>query len=326
MRIVTALCAIAFLAECISTPSQAAEERDCRLQQFASVDFVFSSSEDVIFPITIADTPTQAELNLASVFSTTGPMAIDRLKLTTRSLSRLTNLNLAVGNRRITRITNPVPVSIGTYRINADFLVTTDVDGADPVTVRIGIGLFARVDLELDFANQKMNIYSQEHCPAGVVYWANSFGAVPLRKAPAGNYLVMELEGKKIETAIGTSRQITTLRADAAKSLFGIEAEGRDAERAKLGDASPPPTRQQFMEMTANGISVMNAQVELDFQPQRSTGCRLQERKGVDRAAGYVGCFNVFPLVLGMNVLRNMRLYFAMEENMLYFTAADAQK
>jgi hypothetical protein len=68
MRIVTALCAIAFLAECISTPSQAAEERDCRLQQFASVDFVFSSSEDVIFPITIADTPTQAELNLASVF------------------------------------------------------------------------------------------------------------------------------------------------------------------------------------------------------------------------------------------------------------------
>ena len=224
-----------------------------------------------------------------------------------------------VGNRPVTYVAGPTPVTIDQLRIGgAEFLVTSDV-GAN-ISARIWMGLFANEDVELDFANQKLKFFSQNHCPGEVVYWSNSYGAVPFRKAPMGNYLVMELEGKKIETSIGTSTSVTTLHADVAKRLFDIDLQSQDATVKGQGSAS----RQQFMDLTANGIAVMNAQVEVE--PFTSRGCLLRERKGRDGATGYDQCYNVFPLQLGMNVLKRMRLYFANKESMLYFTSADAQQ
>ena len=78
------------------------------------------------------------------------------------------------------------------------------------------------------------------------------------------------------------------------------------------------------MELTTNGLSVMNAQVNL--RELRGTSCRFREQKGADKAAGYVNCYNIFPLQLGMNVLKNMHIYIATKENVLYFTAADARR
>jgi hypothetical protein len=318
MRTLTAFCAIATLVACIASPSRAADAPSCALQQYTSIDFNITRADDILIPITIGETPTFAELTLATAFNTTGPNAVETLKLETRSLSRITAATPKVGNRTITHATRPVPVMIGQLRITGvEFLVTSDVGGN--ISARVGLGLFGQADVELDFANQKLKVFSSDHCPGNVVYWADSFGAVPFRKATIGNYLVMELDGKKIETGLGTSTAITRLHADAAKRLFDIDVGAPDPLVPGIR-----PEKQRFMDLTANGIAVMNAQV--DIEPFSPGGCRLREQRGADRAAGYGQCYNVFPLQLGMNVLKRMRIYFASKENMLYFTAADAQK
>ena len=317
MRTLIAFCAIATLAACITGPSHAAEVQSCALQQYTSINFDVTRADDILIPITIGETPTFAELTLGTAFNTTGPNAVETLKLETRSLARI-NATPKVGNRTITHATRPVPVMIGQLRITGvEFLVTSDVGGN--ISARVGLGLFGQADVELDFGNQKLKVFSPDHCPGNVVYWADSFGAVPFRQATIGNYLVMELDGKKIETGLGTSTAITRLHAEAAKRLFDIDVGAPDPKVPGIR-----PERQRFMDLTANGIAVMNAQV--DIEPFRPPGCRLREQRGTDRAAGYDQCYNVFPLQLGMNVLKRMRIYFANKENMLYFTAADAQK
>jgi hypothetical protein len=55
--------------------------------------------------------------------------------------------------------------------------------------------------------------------------------------------------------------------------------------------------------------------------------CSLQLRGRIDGVAQYYNCTgDEAPLHIGLNVLEKLHLYFATKENVLYFTAADAQK
>jgi hypothetical protein len=45
---------------------------------------------------------------------------------------------------------------------------------------------------------------------------------------------------------------------------------------------------------------------------------------GPERSAAYLNCYGSPPLTIGLDLLRHLRLYFATEEHILYFTAADA--
>jgi hypothetical protein len=197
---------------------------------------------------------------------------------------------------------------------SVEFLIASDPKPSIPVT--LGLGVFAAMDLELDFAARKARLYSQDHCPGNVVYWADTYAAVPLRRREfQDTYIVMELEGQKIETTIGTNASMTELDGIAAQKLFGLDLPSPDSDAT---------SRQQFMELTTSGLSVMNAQVEINsYSTDR---CRLLSATRADRAAGYSSCNNVFPLRLGLNVLSKMRIYIATKENMFYFTASDTTR
>lgn len=81
------------------------------------------------------------------------------------------------------------------------------------------------------------------------------------------------------------------------------------------------PVSYRAMKMTARGLSVTNADVELI---PGAKGCIVSHHSGPQNSAGYENCYGPQPLRLGLDLLRHLRLYFATEEHVLYFTAADA--
>jgi hypothetical protein len=175
--------------------------------------------------------------------------------------------------------------------------------------------VFRNLDFEIDLAHRKLNLFSQEHCPGVVVYWSDTFAVVPLYRGTLGNlYLPLELNGKKVDATISPANAVSTLNIDAAKKLYDIDAR----------EAGKGPEAHRTMQFSAPGLTVNNSKVLLEEPAHK---CLLRTRGGESGAAGYHdNCAGHFPMRVGRNVLQELRLYFAMKEQKLYFTAATAGK
>lgn len=303
-----AITLLAFTAD----PAGAAEGEQCTLNRYADID-ISVSDDSITFPVMIGDAEVLALLDLKSESNMMTRSLAREQNQTTRSLSTSVEVNTPDG--AIRSYARGVPVTMGLARFALNMLlypgesVTDSTEEAIDIT--LGIGVFENVDLELDFANNKLYLYSQEHCEGEVVYWANRYGRVPMREGEYGRFLVMELDGAKLETAIATDASATSLDEVVLDRVFDIE----------LGDIEPEGEKFRFMSLTTEGIEVMSANIALI---ERENGCGLALSRGQDDAAGYTNCGNAYPLLLGLDVLRHMHIYFATRENMMYFTAADA--
>src|ERR1700674_1405079 len=102
---------IMLLAECVAIPLHAAERLGCQLTQYESAEFIVTSSDDIVFPMTVGGNPTYALLNLGSTFNSISPSAAGELKVTKRRLQTPSGVDLIVGGKKITEITDRVPVS-----------------------------------------------------------------------------------------------------------------------------------------------------------------------------------------------------------------------
>jgi hypothetical protein len=172
----------------------------------------------------------------------------------------------------------------------------------------LGMDVFSRVDFELDFANRKLNVFAQHRCSGNPVYWTEEYAALPLQRDSMGNaFVTMEVEQKKLQAMLVMGHELSVLTADAARRLFGVR---------RLPESDEPYVA---MGVTAPGLKAANVRVRLR---RAETECALRT-SGVAR---YVNCEGVYPLEVGRNLLKALRLYFAMKEQVLYVSAADASK
>jgi predicted aspartyl protease len=324
---------IAVLFASMQATAEAAAAKDCRLRQYASIDLIIAPDGLVLVPAMINDVAVFMALNIGSAFSGIYSTASERLKLQRKSLN-LDSVTISVNSENVHDYAIANSVALGSLPFGkAEFLVvsqTPDIGSAivpNPVVGTIGINFFSRVDFEFDFANRKLNLYSQDHCPGEVVYWADSFASVPMRKGELGEvYFLMELEGQKIQTVLSTGAESTILYTDASKALFNFDENSKDVttETDVSGRSS---SHYRAMALTADGLAVMNAKILLRNRiSPKGSDCVVRKKIGKDKAAGYDNCYGPYPLMLGMNVLQRLHLYVATKEKMLYFTAADAKR
>jgi hypothetical protein len=182
----------------------------------------------------------------------------------------------------------------------------------------LGMDVFAHFDIEIDMAARKLNLYSQDHCPGKVVYWAKTYDAVPFRLGKLGEfYFPMELDGKKIEATLSSGNPVTTLNTDVTRRLFNFDDTSPGVESETDG-AGRTIAHYRAMQLSAEGLSVVNANVRL-IQRSGAT-CRISSRFG---STGYEDeCMGIHPLNLGLNVLKKLHIYIATKEKVLYFTPA----
>ena len=319
---ITAGMVISCVALLTGAAAVAGDSNKCGLTRYASLDLVMVGDSYILVPVTIQGIRAYMALNMASPFSSVADKTVRDFSLATKSIP--SNFSVHAGRSQVQQTATAAPFAVGGLQFkSASFLVlpqfhfSMNVAGA-PVVGWLGMDVFQQVDIELDVAHQKFNLFSQDHCPQHVVYWSAKYDTAPIRFGSLGEfYFPMELDGKKLETTLATSNAMTTLRTDATRKLFNFDGHSADVETET--DASGNTTAHyRAMKLSGEGLDIINARISLVDPPV--AGCNLGTHRG---AAAYDGCFGVHPLALGHNVVSKLHFYIATKEKMLYFTPAD---
>lgn len=267
----------------LSSPALAAESgappgppKDCSLQRYDSIDLV----EGRYVPVELEGRAGFMSLDLARV------SFIDRAWLGMFAVP-LSDAKVAVHDPGIdeTYVANFSSLKIGKMRFDSPgkFLgmPVSQKEGRrkqDGRTVFgvLGADILGAVDFELDLSRGKLNLFSQDHCPGQVVYWADDWGTAPLMVGKLGTiYFAAELEGQKVEAAFSLAEPFTRLNTDVTKRLYGFDEESPGVETGPLPGNPRALGHYRAMELTAHGMSVKNVSILLAHPPSGGLYCAL---------------------------------------------------
>jgi hypothetical protein len=149
----------------------------------------------------------------------------------------------------------------------------------------LGIDLLWKMDLELDLAHLKLNLYEPSRCSGQVVYWASQYEVVPLLRDAFGDfYFPMELDGRKLEAMLSTERSVSTLSTDVTKRVYGFDKDSPGVE-SETDESGKTIAQYRAMRLTAAGLSVTDEKVRLTDPP--TEGYCTAYRKCARRRSGY---------------------------------------
>ena len=160
-----------------------------------------------------------------------------------------------------------------------------------------------KLDLEVDYADRKLSVFSSEHCKGGVVYWpAQVIAVVPMGLDGAHATVPVSIEGHTLKALIDSGTTDTTMNLAIAHLWFDLDYNGPDVEKVgQVGNTRYGSIyRHRFKNISFEGVSITNPSIILMPNQNR-----------------------VLPdLILGADILTKMHLYFSYEERKVYITAA----
>lgn len=173
-----------------------------------------------------------------------------------------------------------------------------------PVAGTITSQFLREVDVELNLAERRMNIFTPTTCKGGALYWGGGYTALPMLDDDSGLIaFATELDGQRIETSLDTSSPHSRISSAASAQFFGFD------------------TGDRAMKLAAKGLVVSNANVEADLAP---SACELTPQAQRSDAIGYASCTNATPFSIGTNVLKHFRVYIAPKEEAIYISRVSA--
>ncbi|MBS0274730.1 MAG: aspartyl protease family protein [Proteobacteria bacterium] len=178
----------------------------------------------------------------------------------------------------------------------------------------LGYDVLRNYDAEFDFYHGKFDLFVHNTCLGHAVYWTHAaFAAIPM-KLDAAHHIVVRayLDGKPMKVIFDTGSSSSIMSEDAAKSLFGWSdkdprLKSAGSEKINGGEWVPVHTF-PFESLVFDGIAVMNPQITL-----------------IPRHNFRLDRYGDASIVLGMSVLRQLHIYVAYDEGMLYLTGAETQ-
>ena len=189
----------------------------------------------------------------------------------------------------------------------------------------LGTDVLRNVDVELDFAANKINLIAPNQCGGNVVYWqAPAVAVVPITLDRFGQITFrMQLDGRRVTAMLDTGASSTVLNLDTARRTFRIDVNGPDVEKIGelTGGYSANMYRRRFNSLAFEGVTISNPM--LVMMPNMMGG--------VNPAAPRTGSIiredrNGLPdVILGMNVLSQMHVYIGYRERKMYLTTANPQ-
>src|SRR5690606_34377440 len=183
----------------------------CQLTQLASADLLFNPNGGVLVPVRVAGQDVWMTLQMSSGLAMISPAGARQLGLRTGWVR--TDVRMMYNNQRMEKEAKIESFVIG----GANFTGWTRYVEPGPerpvplyVLARPVIGtLSARymnaVDMELDLAGGKMNLYRHARCRGEQVYWTDAYTTETLYGDPSGLlFFPMEVDGKRVETSLNT--------------------------------------------------------------------------------------------------------------------------
>lgn len=271
-------------------------------------------------PVTVNGKPKTFLLDTGGAWSQLSPEAAAELKLTIKTASGVQMFDMygnVVNGQYVT-----ADVGIGLLTAKNTDLMVSNVGGMD--------GIFApdfmmNYDVELDFAGRKMNYFLTNHCEGRVVYWpATALAVVPFRGwnsfRDTHMTVPVSLNGHEIIATIDTGATGTTLHEDTARALFGLTPDSPGAvPLGTMGKTEKKVFGWTFKTLTMGGITITNPRVRVipDL-----VGGRGMDTLAADSHVRRITDNMAPTMLIGMDVLRQLRVYIASKEKKLYVTAA----
>jgi predicted aspartyl protease len=167
----------------------------------------------------------------------------------------------------------------------------------------LGLDYLAGYDVDLDFGANRLRQFSPDHCVGKVMYWqAPVLGHVALEPSKTIQVRV-ELDGQSILAVINTSAPKSAIGDGITERLFHLTP--AIADKAAAGEGSPArtSTAHTFSKLSFGDIEIQHPSLDV---------IALKASDNPDFA----------NLIIGMDVLRQLHVYFAFQERMLYVSPA----
>ncbi len=189
--------------------------------------------------------------------------------------------------------------------------------------------LFVDADLDMDFGARRLTAFSTEHCDGRVVYWpADTVAVVPIDVKHNLITFPVTVNGHTVTAVMDTGAQFTIMNMKLANRLFGLTPDSPDMKplTETSGDWTLTSYGHRFDELDFEGVQVKDLRIYL-MPDQMTSHDRLRHRElddplGLRLHREADSNVAVPDVILGMDVLRHLHVYFATKEKRLYITDA----
>jgi hypothetical protein len=160
-------------------------------------------------------------------------------------------------------------------------------------------------DVDLDFAHDKLNLISPDHCPGMVAYWTKTpVAVVPIEIQDKTHIRIpVTIDGKEMKAILDTGAQTSFLTMRAAARYLDI-SENDPALKSRgnipVNGMVGPVFNYPFQTLSFGGVTVSHPRVEM-------VGDRVWDQN---------------DLLLGVGILRQLHLYIAYKEKKMYISPA----
>ena len=177
----------------------------------------------------------------------------------------------------------------------------------------LSAGTMTGDDLDMDFGAMRLNFFSADRCPGKVVYWPHqALAVVPVTLVQGHFELAVTLDGHPLTAVIDTGSAWTILNSEWAEKNLGFSPDASAAPSP--GVPRDEPDKQiyfrKYSALSFPGIAINKPLViirPIQFGDEDDTAAA--NRRAPD-------------LIIGMEVLRHLHLYYAANEKQLYITPA----
>jgi hypothetical protein len=297
-----------------------AADKRCELKLLAALDVEVDQDGTVLVPVTIEGHDVWMILSLERGLPMLYSTAVKELQLRTSQA----NTGATMGGKPMNTIVKVKQLLVGRVNYTSEMLVSPDDPGVSKVIHgKLLAGLLTSrliqvVDMELNLAENKVNLFSQTNCKGAAVYWGGEFTAVHLYTDPAGLLVFpMEIDDHVIETSFNTSSRYSSINTNVTRKYFGFDQSSPDIQREGAGGKEISSYR--AMALTAKGLQVRNSKIRLTD----NKSCRPASSGRVTHAIGCDDVFNFAPFSIGTDLLKSLRVYIATREDTVYFTRVD---
>jgi predicted aspartyl protease len=175
-------------------------------------------------------------------------------------------------------------------------------------------------DLDVDFAAGELKMYSKScHRPPA---WTRSASKIPMQNRGWHLHIPLTVDGKTYDGIFDTGSRNTIMRMPTARRDFGVSPDTHRMEHypAINGVSFLDGYLHSFSKLSVGGIEVDNPQLLLvpDVMNRNADRSPLARSRAKRHNDGLV----LPELTLGMNVMKNLRLYISFSEQALYVAPA----
>jgi len=213
---------------------------------------------------------------------------------------------------------------IGTFKTKDAVFLVPDGEYGEGIGGLMGPQMFMVVDLDLDFAEKKVNFVLQDHCPGKVVYWKTpSYAVIPFVQSNDGHIRIpVELDGHQFNALLDTGADHSAISFRAAEGAFDItkDSPGVTKNGYVNSDKRAAEYKRTFKTLTIAGITFNNPTLALIpdlLRTHQMNDHRPPLNSHIDINTNTEGLDDV---IVGLEELRHLHVYIAYKEQKVYIS------